>query len=178
MRRNKLLPEANNDSRWIVLGEITGVFGIQGWVRVFSHTQERNGILEYDPLYLADGEEWLPMTIVEAQIHGKGLIAKLSGCTDRDAAAKLVGRALAVRREQLPPTGPGEYYWTDLIGLQVVTQEGVSLGSVDHLFATGANDVLVVKGERERLLPFLKSEVIKAIDLDRGTIQVDWDPAF
>jgi 16S rRNA processing protein RimM len=118
------------------------------------------------------------VAIAEAHGHGKGLIARLAGCANRDAAAALVGRALAVRREQLPPTAPGEYYWADLIGLRVVTREGVSLGSVAYLFATGANDVLVVQGEQERLLPFIQGEVINAIDLDHGVIHVDWDPAF
>jgi 16S rRNA processing protein RimM len=178
MRRSHPPLEAGTDSRWIVLGQVSGVFGVQGWVRVLSHTRDRAGILEYDPLYLDMEGEWRPVAIAEAHGHGKGLIARLAGCANRDAAAALVGRALAVRREQLPPTAPGEYYWADLIGLRVVTREGVSLGSVAYLFATGANDVLVVQGEQERLLPFIQGEVINAIDLDHGVIHVDWDPAF
>jgi len=90
----------------------------------------------------------------------------------------LVGQAIAVRRDQLPPPRAGEFYWADLEGLAVETEQGTRLGRVDHLFATAANDVLVVRGERERLIPFLWGAVIKDVEFDRGLILVDWDPDF
>jgi 16S rRNA processing protein RimM len=178
MRRNNPLDEANPHSRWIVLGKVSGLFGVHGWVRLFSYTQDRAGIIDYDPLYIESDDDWQTVRIQDARLHGKGLVARLAGYDDRDAAAALVGRSLAVRREQLPAAAPGEYYWTDLIGLRVINQDDVVFGTVDYLFETGANDVLVIKGERERLLPFIEGKVINEIDLDRGVIRVDWDPGF
>ena len=81
-------------------------------------------------------------------------------------------------RDALPPPKPGEYYWVDLEGLRVETVEGMELGRIDHLFATGANDVLVVRGERERMIPFVQPEVVTGVDFDAGVVVVDWDPEF
>lgn len=163
---------------WVVLGQIAGLFGVRGWVKLRSFTDPRSGILDYHPLHLAGTDGWRPLTLEQGQPHGQGLLAKFIGIDDRDAAAALVGRELAIRRGQLPPTLPGEYYWTDLEGLRVITPDGVELGRVERLFETGANDVLVVTGERERLIPFVRDRVVKQIDLARGVLQVDWDPDF
>jgi len=158
----------------VVLGRITGVYGVRGWVRIFSDTEPRENILRYSPWYV-DGE---PRKVAEGRRHGKGLVARLQGCDDRDQAAALVGREIAIRRDQLPPPSADEFYWADLEGLRVVTLDGVALGEVSHLFATGANDVLVVRGERERLLPFVWGPVIADVDFGAGLIRVDWDPEF
>jgi 16S rRNA processing protein RimM len=163
---------------WIVLGRVSGLFGVQGWVRVFSHTDPRHGIVGYHPVFLRRQGEWQPFTIEEGRAHGAGVVVKFVGYDDRDQAATLIQSDIAIRRAQLPPAAPGEYYWADLAGLQVVTLEGVALGTVDRVFATGANDVLVVKGERERLLPFVKGQVIVEVDLKLGRLRVDWDPDF
>lgn len=161
-------------SRRLVLGRIAGVFGVRGWIKVFSETEPRENILSYSPWYL--GEDPTPRTIAEGRCHGQGVIARLSGCDDRDQAAALVGLAISVRRDQLPPPQPDELYWADLEGLEVETLEGIALGRVDHLFRTPANDVVVVKGDRERLLPFLWDRVIREVDFERGLMRVDWDP--
>ena len=116
--------------------------------------------------------------MAEGSRHGKGVVARLVGCDDRDQAQSLMGYEIGVYRDQLPETEPGEYYWNDLKGLKVVTLQGESLGIVDHLIETGANDVLVVKGERERLIPFVQDQVVTKVDLDNGEIQVDWDKDF
>jgi len=105
-------------------------------------------------------------------------VARIEGCDDRDQAAALVDQEIAVTRERLPPTRSDEFYWVDLEGLAVETLDGVRLGLVSHLFATGSNDVLVVVGERERLLPFVWDEVIRSVDLEQRLIRVDWDPDF
>jgi 16S rRNA processing protein RimM len=98
---------------------------------------------------------------------------------DRDAAEALVGQDIYVSRDLLPPPGKDEYYWVDLEGLEVVTTEGVALGRVSHLFATGANDVVVVKdGTRERLVPFIQGSFVRSVDLSGGRMVVDWDPEF
>jgi 16S rRNA processing protein RimM len=162
----------------VVVGSVAGVFGVHGWIRVFSHTTPREHILDYSPWYLEDREGWEELRLVAGQRQGKGLLAHLEGCADRDQAMALMGRRIAVRRDQLPPLEPEQFYWADLEGLRVVTQAGLTLGQVDHLSATGANDVLVVRGERERLVPFVWGEVVKDVDLEQGLIRVDWDPDF
>jgi 16S rRNA processing protein RimM len=160
--------------RLIVLGRIAGLYGVRGWVWVFSETDPRENILRYSP-WLLDGAAHV---VAEGRRHGKGLVVRLEGCEERDQAAELIGRGICVRRDQLPPARPDEFYWADLEGLEVQTVAGEPLGRVSHLFATGANDVLVVKGDRERLLPFVWDDILKDVDFTSGTITVDWDPEF
>jgi 16S rRNA processing protein RimM len=164
------------DSTRVVVGHIAGVYGVRGWLKVMSETDPPEGILSYSPWLLgADASAW---TVNEGKRHGKGLVVSLRGCVDRDRAASLVGQDIAVVRDQLPPASPDEFYWVDLEGLSVETTEGVALGSIDHLFATGANDVVVVKGDRERLLPFVWGDVVKDVDFEQRRMLVDWDPSF
>ncbi len=167
-----------SDDEMIILGRVSGLFGVKGWVKVYSHTSPRQGILGYKTWYLMQNDGWQRHTLAAGQAHGKGVVAKLAGYDDRDQAATLIGIDIAVKREQLPKLAPGEYYWSDLEGLRVETVDGVDLGVVSHLFETGANDVLVVKGERERLIPYTRGEAIKEVDLQTGRIIVDWDPDF
>ena len=160
----------------LVLGHIDGVYGVRGWVKVFSETAPREGILRYSPWLL--GTAPTPRRVAEGRAHGKGVVVRLEGCDDRDQAAALVGQEIAVTRDRLPPPKADEFYWIDLEGLAVETLEGVALGQVSHLFSTGSNDVLVVVGERERLLPFTWDAAVRAVDFERRLIQVDWDPDF
>ncbi|MDT8387388.1 MAG: ribosome maturation factor RimM [Thiogranum sp.] len=159
---------------------MSGVYGVRGWVKIFSYTEPRQNIIHYKPWYLKKDRDadWVPVQLAEGREHGKGVVARLQNCEDRDQAYDLMGSEIAIRRDQLPATGPGEYYWAELQGLRVVTVEGEALGIVDHLLSTGANDVLVVKGERERLIPFLMGSVIIEVDLERGEIKIDWDKDF
>ncbi len=167
------------DPEFIIVGRVSGLFGVRGWVKVYSYTEPRENIVTYSPWYLrTEGGEWSTREVVAGHRHGKGIVAQLRGCDDRDAAAALLGAEVAIRREQLPETAPGEFYWSDLVGLEVVTREGMLLGRVDHLLETGANDVLVVMGERERLIPYIDGSVILGVDLEGGRIEVDWDPEF
>lgn len=151
---------------------------MRGWVRVFSYTQPRENIVRYRPWYLQRGGEWEEHEVAEGRRHGKGVVARLEGCSDRDQARLLLGREISIRRAQLPEAGAGEYYWSDLEGLKVVGINGERLGTVDHLLETGAHDVLVVRGEAECLIPFVLEEVIKEVDLETGKIRVDWDKEF
>jgi 16S rRNA processing protein RimM len=148
---------------------------VRGWVKVFSDTRPRENILNYSPWLVMRQGEWKEMALVEGRTHGPGVIARLEGYSDRDQAQTLVGAEIAVRRQQLPPTRAGEHYWADLEGLRVVNLQGIELGTVSHLFETGANDVLVVMGERERLLPYTR-HVIREVDLKARVLRVDWDP--
>ena len=167
---------------WITVGTVGAPYGVKGWVKIQSHTEIPGNILDYDPWYLrpekAGDAEWREVPVEAAREHGKGIVAKFAGCDDRDAAALMRGQLIAVRREQLPAPQEGEYYWVDLVGLRVETLDGTDLGVVDHLMATGANDVLVVKGERQRLIPFVMDHVVREVDLDAGVIRVDWQADY
>lgn len=167
----------------VPLGHVSGLFGVKGWVRIHSDTEPRARILDYAPWYLQREGEWVACRVAEGQRHGKGLIVRFESCTDRDAAAELVGSTIAVRRSQLPAIGEHEYYWSDLKGLRVVTRDGTPLGVVTGLMETGANDVLVVQERqddtvRERLIPYLPGQVVLEVDLAGGVLTVDWDPGF
>lgn len=167
------------NSDYLNAGKISGVFGVKGAVKVFSHTEPRENILRYSPWILQKNDLHTEIKVVSGQRHGNNVIAELEGIEDRDTALALIGAEIFIRRQQLPKPKPGEYYWSDLIGLAVENAAGIPLGKVDHLLETGANDVLVVKdGDRERLIPFLQQHTVLQIDLDAGLMIVDWDPDF
>lgn len=170
--------EAPVEGAFVTLGRISGLYGVRGWCKVFSYTEPRDNILVYSPLYLRTDGEWRERAMAEGRKHGQGVVLRLEGCENRDQAAELLGTEIAVRREQLPEAAPGEYYWADLIGLRVVNRDGVELGRIAEMMATGANDVMVVAGERERLIPFTRGEAVSEVNLDAGFIEVDWDPEF
>ncbi len=171
----------STDTTLVTLGHIGGVFGVKGWVRVVSHTRPVSRILDYSPWYVQQGHDWTAIDVIAGHRQGRGIVAHLSGVEDRDQAAGLIQARIAVQRRQLPPLDAGEYYWADLEGLQVTTIQGVTLGQIDRLMETGANDVMVVQGESEELLIPYIPEVISKVDLDAGTMMVDlvdWDPEF
>ncbi len=163
----------------INVGEITGVFGVKGWVKVFSLTQPRSNILSYTPWLLSKNNQSQKINVIHGNAQGKGVVACLEHIQDRDAAFALIGSKIFIERSQLPPTAENEFYWTDLIGLNVETTEGIHLGQITQMMETGSNDVLVVNdGKIERLIPFLQDSVIKHIDLNDKRIVADWDPDF
>lgn len=167
-------------NRLLEVGRISGVYGVRGWVRIYSHMTPRDEILGYTDWYLRRGDEpWRSIRMLEGRQQGKGIVARLEGVNDRDTAHALIATDIAIDRDALPPPEPGTYYWADLEGAQVVTIDGVALGTLDHLFETGANDVMVVRGEdRERLIPFVVDQVVKEVDLGTRVVRVDWDPDF
>jgi len=162
----------------INVGKISGVFGLKGWVKVFSYTEPRENILSYKHWLLKKGSQDKSIKVIGGQLQGKGVVAQIEGVTDRDQALLLMGWDVYITHDQLPTLAKGEYYWTDLVGLDVENLEGFQLGKVDSLFETGANDILLVKGERERALPFIKGQTVISIDVVAGKIVVDWDPDF
>ncbi len=159
--------------RMVTLGRISGLYGVRGWLKVYSYTATPSTLFDY-PEWSLQGRCY---RLIEGRTQGKGLVAKLEGVEDRDQAALLLDHEIEVPRSALPPAAPDEYYWSDLVGLQVITREGQVLGRIHHLFTTGANDVVVVEGERERLLPFIDG-VILEVALEQGVMRVDWDPDF
>jgi 16S rRNA processing protein RimM len=162
----------------VTMGRVSGVYGVRGWLRVRSDCEPAERLLEYTPWQLKSTAGWQCHVLEKGRVHGHGLVAKLVDIDDRDQAKALVGRDIAVDRSQLPALAADEYYWNDLIGLGVVTRDGEQLGQVSGLMQTGTNDVLVVSGERERLIPFILEQVVLAVDTRARRIEVDWDPDF
>ena len=160
------------------MARVGAPYGVKGWVHISTYTELPGNLLDYAPWYLLRQGQWEPVEVHRGRPHGKGLVVQLAGCNDRDAAALLTGADVGIYREQLPAAAEDEYYWNDLLGMQVTTTGGDMLGVVDHLIETGANDVLVIRGEREHLVPFITGQVIKSVDLDAREIRVDWDPEF
>ena len=170
---------SQHDDDLICVGHILGAQGIKGWVRVFSNTSPRENIVDYSPWHLDRGGRLERWKVKAGRLQGRSLVAKLEGCNDRDAAEELVGAEIRIPRAALPDTdSPGEYYWADLIGLRVLTLDGMELGRIDQLFETGSNDVMVVRGERERLVPYIWGQVVREVDTAAGMMRVDWDPDF
>ncbi|PJK03487.1 ribosome maturation factor RimM [Lysobacteraceae bacterium NML71-0210] len=170
---------ASNTSKRILIGKIMGAFGVRGEVKILSHTAPETALLRYQPWTLRDarGREW-QVTGAKGRAASKGVVASIPDIQDRDAAEALRGVEIHVPRSALPAPKPGEYYWVDLQGLRVETVEGVPLGHIDHVFSTGANDVICVRGERERLIPFIQPDVVRQVDFEAGLMVVDWDPEF
>ena len=160
----------------LVVGRISGTFGVAGWVRVRSFTRPPANILRYSTWYLNQDDRHTEKQLRQGREQSKGIVALLAGCDDRTTAESLVGAEVAIHRAQLPAAADGEYYWTDLIGCGVSTVAGMPLGKVARLLETGANDVLVVQGQRERLIPFVVDLYIQEVDLAGRRITVDWDP--
>lgn len=168
-------------SEYIPVGKISGVFGVKGWVKVFSFTEPRDNILEYKPLYVHRHGDWVPVDINGGQLQGKAVVMSLESVIDRDQAMALIGSELAIKRSQLIEAEDDEFYWADLIGLSVVNTEKQLLGQVDHLLETGANDVLVVNGIEpgtQYLIPFVLEKIVLSVDLDSKQIRVDWQTDY
>jgi 16S rRNA processing protein RimM len=157
----------------VVLGRVRAPYGVRGWLSVQPLTETVDGMLGYERWWLGPGAGWQPRRLLEGRVHRGGLVARLEGIEDRDAAAGVRGWRIAVPRSQLPPPPPGEYYWSDLLGLRVENLQGEYLGRVAEIFATGANDVLVVRAERERLIPFIEPVLVRA-ELEQDRLVVDW----
>lgn len=163
----------------VVIAQLGRPYGIKGWVWLQVFTRPSENIKRYrDVVLRTERGQTRSVQIEKLTVHPKGIAVKLAGFDDRTAIESVARAEVLVSRDALPPAGPNEYYWRDLIGCLVVHLSGEELGEVRDMMETGANDVLVVQGERERLIPFLPDEVIRAVDLDARRIEVDWDPEF
>lgn len=160
------------------MGRVVGVHGIRGWIKVESYSEPRSRLVEYRPWILSRDSIETIFEIERAEAQATPLRVKLRGIDERETALGLVGSEILMPRAALPVLGDDGFYWTDLEGLEVVTATGESLGTIAHLFATGANDVMVVRGDRERLIPFTPGHVVVLVDLAQRRIEVDWDADF
>ena len=174
-------------SHLISIATIVGVYGIKGWVKIRINVEDPASLTSLSPQQLTDsrGKRARSVDIMTVRSQGKGFIAKLAGVDDRNAAELLRGHSIQIPESSLPSLNEGEFYWRDLIGCRVelsVENESLSLGCVDHLIETGANDVLVVRptedsiDDRERLIPWLEDDVIVAVDIESQRISVRWHP--
>jgi 16S rRNA processing protein RimM len=161
----------------ICVGHIIGVQGVKGWVKVFSDTSPRENILQYSPWKIQAGEKIMNVA-VKGRLLGKNVVAQIDGVEDREQAAELIGSKIYIAAEQLPELGKGEYYWADLIGMKVESLESEPLGTIETMMETGANDVMVLQGDRERLIPFVIDEIVRKIDLVNKRVIVDWKPDY
>jgi 16S rRNA processing protein RimM len=161
----------------ICVGHVLGAQGLKGWIRVFSHTSPRENIVNYGPWWVQQGNEY-EVFEVEGRKQGKQVLARLAGIADRDAAEALIGCRLYIPAEQLPSLEADEYYWSDLIGMTVETLEAEPLGRVSSMLETGADDVMVLEGDRERLIPFVLDEIVHEVDLGNRRLVVDWSPDY
>ena len=166
-----------HDDELIRVGHVLGAQGIKGWIRVFSNTSPRENIVSYSPWLVEQGDELVEMKAI-GRLQGRNVVAKLAGIDDRNCAEALTGCRLYIRPQQLPGLEAGEYYWSDLIGLEVETLAAEPLGVVAEMLETGADDVMVLRGERERLIPFVLDEIVREVDLRNRRLVVDWSPEY
>lgn len=160
----------------LIVGQINGIFGVHGWVKIFSHTDPRENIFRYSPWLIEVKGEWKEVKLEDFKVQqgGKALVAKLEKIDDRDIARDFMGCTIAIDRELLKPESE-DYFWVDLIGCEVSNQEGVKIGKVVNLVETGVHDVLRVEGEFNELIPFVMDTFIKKVDIANKHILVDWD---
>ena len=171
--------KAQADDGKIIVGRIAGVYGVKGWVKVFSETDPREGIAQYKPWYLKheniNGGQWREIQIESGRRQGKTVVVKLKGYDDRDESMLLNGSLIGIRPDQLASLNEEEFYWRELVGLRVINQQGIELGLVEGLMETGANDVLVIRHESgQHLIPWALGHYVLNVDLEQGVIEVDW----
>lgn len=168
---------SQHDDDLVCVGHILGSQGIKGWVRVFSNTSPRENIVSYSPWFIEQGNV-RKATAVQGRRQGKNVLARLEGVKDRTQADELTGCRIFINPQQLPRLEAGEYYWSDLVGLAVETVQGEPLGVIASMMETGADDVMVLAGERERLIPFVVDRIVREIDLDKQRLVVDWSAEY
>lgn len=161
----------------ITLGQFGRPHGVRGWQTVHSFTDPVTNIFNYPDWFIQQNKQWVVVEREEEKAQPRSLLVKLKNCDSPEQARHFTNVLIGVPREQLPELSIDDYYWADLEGLMVINTQGVELGHVDYLFATGANDVIVVKGDKVRLLPYTQ-EVIQQVNLAEGSILVKWDQDF
>lgn len=159
----------------VVMGRVCAPHGLKGWIKIQPFTQEIEGLLDYPEWWLGAEGQWQQHRVAESAVHGSMVVARLDGFTDRNVAAELRGRNVAIPRGDMPENREGEFYWNDLLGLEVSDRNATKLGLVEKILETGANAVLVVaQDEKEVLIPFIQ-DVIVNVDLKARRMVVEWE---
>jgi 16S rRNA processing protein RimM len=159
----------------VVMGRVSAPHGLKGWIKIQPFTQETEGLLGYPEWWLGGEGQWQQYRVLESAVHGSIVVARLEGFDDREVAAGLRGKEVAVPRAAMPENREGEFYWSDILGMEVSRQNAASLGFVAKILETGANAVLVVQGEKEILVPFIQGVIVN-VDLKARQVIVDWEP--
>ncbi|MFM2486512.1 ribosome maturation factor RimM [Celerinatantimonas yamalensis] len=169
----------------VIVGRLGAVYGIKGWLKINSFTEQHEAIFDYPNWLIGQDNQWQSVVITEWRRHNNALIAKFEGYDAREQSQTLTGMEIGIASDQLATLADDEFYWRDLLGMKVVNRQGYDLGQVTDLMETGSNDVLVVKanlkdafGKKERLIPFIESQMIDSVDQQAQVITVDWDPDF
>lgn len=172
-------------SETVILGKIGAPYGIKGWLKLTPYTDDPEGIFSYESLLIQLNGQWQQQSVASWRRHNNGIVFKMDAVDDRDTAQRFTNAEIGVAAEDLPDLADDEFYWRELIGLEVTNESGYQMGQVSDLLETGSNDVLVVKakpndafGKHERLIPFITEQVVKDIDRQAKIIVVDWDPGF
>ncbi|NNM59914.1 MAG: ribosome maturation factor RimM [Legionellales bacterium] len=174
IEKKSLLPE----DRYIVVGQFAKTFGVSGWIKVNSYTDPVTNLIDYDPWFYKKNQTWVRLPLQDRQIQGDSIIVLIEGYDNPESARAFSGVEIAVKRIQFPSLPEGEHFWCDLIELDVITTTGVKLGKVSRIYNAGGNDLLVVQGEKEHLIPYIKGRFVVSIDIPSHQIVVDWDPDF
>ena len=159
----------------MLCGYISGVYGVRGWVKVYSYTRPIDNLLRYRPWQLHTDGDVRIQEPESGRRTPRGLIAKLRGVDDRDQAAALRGREIWIDPAQFPALPKGEYYHRELLGLAAYDQHRQALGTVDQVLETAAHDVLLIRGEQEYLIPYAPGETVLDVDLRQRRICLRWD---
>ena len=160
--------------QWVAMGYIKGVFGVKGWLKIAANTEYADSLLDYPEWQLRKDSHTLLVKVESGKLNTSELLVKLEGIEGRDAAFALRGYTIDIMRSQFGPAEENEYYWADLIGMDVVNREGLVLGKIQNLMQTGAHDILVIDSEHEqRLIPFV-SHFIDEVNSEKHIVTVDW----
>jgi len=179
----------------IELGQVVGIWGVKGWIKLHSYTRQRADIGQYSNWWLQvskktakQPEKLIKYKVLECRKQGKNIVALLDGVDNTDKAQALNGQSILIAEADLPELPSGEYYWQQLIGLSVSNTKQIEFGIIDSIIETGANDVLIIKeakdkkatGDKETtevLIPYVDS-VVQEVNLVEGSMLVDWDLAY
>lgn len=162
----------------VIVGRFGSPHGLAGWLRLFSFTQPTEAIFDYAEWQIQIKNSWSPIKMNAVKRQGERWLVQLEGCTDRDVAIHYVNAEIAIPYAQLPLLPKDNFYWADLEGLTALTTTGVELGTVSSLMETGSNDVLVIQGKKQHLVPFLYPQIVTKVDLEKKQLVADWDPEF
>lgn len=171
-------------AEWVTVGQVGAPFAVRGWIKIRSFTDPEDNILGYAPWMIGGEHGWTEVGVDDSQMRGGELLVRLQGCDNREQVQVYAGRSIAVPKDRLPEPETGEYYWHQLIGLQVCNRSGENLGRVTKMMATGTHDVIVVRGDaesvdkQERLIPWVEERYVMNVDLAAGRIEVDWEADY
>lgn len=168
----------NEPEKLITVGRLGRVYGVQGWLTVHSFTEPRHQLFDYQPWLVGQEGQWQALEVTGLDQNAKHDLVRFAGYDSPESSRRLTGMWLAIPRERLPELPKGEYYWDDLIGLEVATDNGVTLGVVTDVFSNGAHPILTIQGEKTHLIPFVQPDIVTLVNVNEGRLIAKWDPNF